>query len=455
MQSLGTAVQFLRVPGNSAEFQGNAASGGARPVDSPRIRALVLHLILIPAGIAFTIVSALVIKEDAPPAIEPASLGTTLGLLLPMMLILFGRYRWPLSILTISTALLVTVRELDVPELQVSSFSWMIALYSAGRYGEGLARHILRALAIAALVVLLIREVTEVWGDLEFFGFTERTFLLNAGANIGWNLLVFIGAWYAGEVSRNRAQRDRELAARTLELEASREENARRAVMDERVRIARELHDVVAHHVSVMGVQAGAARRAVAVDPSKAEAPLEDIEASSREAVAELHRLLGFLRRSDELDPDGLSPDALDPHPGLGRLDDLRRQLAAAGLAVRLTQTGDERPLPPSVDLNAYRILQEALTNCLKYAGVDLAEVEIAYAEDHLRVAVRDRGRGPAPSMPVEGGAGLLGMAERVALLGGDLHHGARDGGGYEVQATLPYAGEVAAAPPATTGGTS
>ena len=212
---------------------------------------------------------------------------------------------------------------------------------------------------------------------------------------------------------------------------------------------------MVAHHVSVMGVQAGAARRAVAVDPTKAEAPLQDIEASSREAVAELHRLLGFLRRADELDHDGLDPDALVPTPGLARLGELRRQVAAAGLAVRLTITGDEHPLPPSVDLNAYRILQEALTNCLKYAGVDMAEVTIDYGDDHLGLAVRDRGRGPGAGPPTTGGAGLLGMAERVALLGGTLHHGARDGGGFEVQATLPYAGQVSAAPPATTGAPS
>ncbi len=433
MGPLGRAVSFLHVPST---------------------RALVLHLVLIPLGIAFTVVSALIIKEDAPAAIQPASLGTTLGLLLPMMLILFGRYRWPHLVLLASTGLLVAVRELDVPELQVSSFTWMIALYSAGRYGRGIGRHVVRGIAVGAVVVVLIRDVTEIWGDLEFFGFTERTFLLTAGSNIGWNLMVFIGAWYAGELARKRAQRDRDLAARTLELEASREENARRAVMDERVRIARELHDVVAHHVSVMGVQAGAARRAVAVDPTKAEAPLQDIEASSREAVAELHRLLGFLRREDELDHDSLDPDALLPTPGLARLDDLRRQLAAAGLAIRLTVSGDEQPLPPSVDLNAYRILQEALTNCLKYAGVDVAEVTIDYGTDHLGLAVRDRGRGPAPATPATGGAGLLGMAERVALLGGTLHHGARDGGGFAVEATLPYAGQVSAAPPATSGAT-
>ena len=231
----------------------------------------------------------------------------------------------------------------------------------------------------------------------------------------------------------------------------SREENARRAVMDERVRIAREVHDVVAHHVSVMGLQAGVARQLSKSDSADIGEPLLAIEESSRQAVTELHRLLGFLRRADEPDPDGLSADALAPTPGLSRLPELRAQLANAGMALKLTIAGSERALPPSLDLNAYRILQEALTNCLKYAGVDVAEVSITFGDDALRLRVADRGRGPVEaSKPVAGGAGLVGMAERVALLGGTLQHGARAGGGFEVAAVLPYAGSVTAAPSMT-----
>jgi signal transduction histidine kinase len=397
------------------------------------------------------VIGALVIVEDQPVAIEPASMATTIGLVVPMLVALLGRRRWPLATLVVASALLVAVRLLSVPELQVSSIAWVIALYSAGRYGTGAGRQIVRALSIAAMCALIVHDVVTVWADVETFGYTRRTFVLTAIANVSWNLVTFVGAWYAGDLARKRAQRERELAARTLELEASREENARRAVMDERVRIAREIHDVVAHHVSVMGVQAGAARRMVRADPDRAEPPLRAIESASREAVHELHRLLGFLRRVDDIDPDGLAPAALAPVPGLGRLPELRRQLAAAGLALRLEVTGDERPLPPGVDLNAYRILQEALTNCLKYAGVDLAEVELHYGHDRLRLAVRDRGRGmgagPARNT---GGAGLLGMAERVALLGGTLRHGGRSGGGFEVEAELPFDGVVTAAPSAS-----
>ncbi len=433
MRSLGPVLLWLRMPSR---------------------RSLVIHLVLIAIGIGLTMAGVVLLVADKPPAVEPASMSVTVGLLIPMMVLLLFRYRWPLQVLVVNTAMLMAIRLLDVPEFQVSSLTWVISLYAVGRYGHGLARQLVRATAILAVASLWIFEASDAWGELDRFGFTERTFVVVAAAEIGWNVLVFVGAWFAGDLGRNRANRERELAARTMELEASREENARRAVMDERIRIARELHDVVAHHVSVMGVQAGAARRAVATDPAMAEGPLRDIESSSREAVTELHRLLGFLRRADEVDPDGISPGALDPNPGLDRLDELRRQLAGAGLALRITVTGDERALPPSVDLNAYRILQEALTNCLKYAGVDQAEVELDYDDERLRLAVGDRGRGPAPSTPSgptgTSGVGLLGMAERVALLGGRLRHGARPGGGFEVVAELPYAAEASAAPPAS-----
>ena len=413
------------------------------------VRTLLWHLVAIVTGIVFAVVGALAIIADDPPAIEPASLPTTLGLIVPMLLLLLGRRRLPLASFVCSTVLLAVIRELDVPELQVSSVAWIVSLYSAGRYGSGRARQVVRGLGVAAMLVLIVVDLVTTWDDAADFGFTERTFALTAAANLFWNVVVFVGAWYAGDVARNRHLRERELAARTLELEASREENARRAVMDERVRIARELHDVVAHHVSVMGVQAGAARRALGTDPDRAAAPLRMIETSSREAVAELHRLLGFLRRVDDVDPDGIAGGALDPQPGLARLDDLRAQLASAGLALRLTVTGTPPPLSPAVDLSAYRILQEALTNCLKYAGVDQAEVEIEYRPDLLRVAVRDRGRGPTLTSATRAGAGLLGMAERAALLGGTVRHGARPGGGFQVEAELPYHGAVAAAPSA------
>ncbi len=425
----------------------------ARMLFVPKRSTFILEVVGVLAGIVLAWVGALVLLEDEPPGFEPASIGVTLALLIPATVLLLARRRFPVAVLAVSTVLLVIVRIEKVPEFQVSSISFVIAFYAAGRWGSAGWRDAVRVFAVLAIVSLIARELLTTADEAALFGITRRTFYLTGAVNSAWNVLMFAVTWWAGDLGRKRTERERELAARTLELEASQDENARRAVMDERVRIAREIHDVVAHHVSVMGVQAGAARRIVDIDPGATKEPLRAIESSSREAVTELHRLLGFLRRADEPDPDGLSADALAPTPGLSRLPELRSQLANAGMALKLSIAGTERPLAPSLDLNAYRILQEALTNCLKYAGVDVAEVSITYGDDALHLAVSDRGRGPATDAPAgakrstTGGAGLVGMAERVALLGGSLRHGARDGGGFEVAASLPYAGSVTAAP--------
>lgn len=415
-------------------------------------RWLLGELLIVAIALAFSLLAAVALVSELPEFLDPPSTPVSVVLAISIVGIQLIRRRWPIANLVISSGLLLTIRLLEVPEFEVSGLAWVVSLFAVGRHGMRPWRDIARAAAVVSMLGLLAVEIVRDWDDYILFELEESTWTLIVISQVLANVFLFLGAWLFGDFARKRNDRERELAARTMELEASREENARRAVMDERVRIAREIHDVVAHHVSVMGVQAGAARRAVKVDSDRAEAPLRAIEDSSREAVQELHRLLGFLRRVDEPDPDGLSPGALMPRPSLERLPELRRQLADAGLAIRLTVTGVERPLPPSVDLSAYRILQEALTNCLKYSGVDHADVEIAYEPDLLRVAVRDRGRGLAGAVavslaPSSGGAGLPGMAERVALLGGTLHHGERAGGGFEVVAELPFDGQVSAAP--------
>jgi signal transduction histidine kinase len=218
---------------------------------------------------------------------------------------------------------------------------------------------------------------------------------------------------------------------RTVALEEQREENAQRAVFDERVRIARELHDVVAHHVSVMGVQAGAARLIMNQNPERASAALASIEASSRQAVEELHRLLGFLRQSGD-------PDELSPRPGLDRLPDLVDSMASSGLAVTIACEGEPRPLPPTVDVSAYRIVQEALTNTLKHAHAEHATVCVRYLLTAVQIDVLDDGRDQPKPVGQRGGLGLIGMRERAALHGGTLAAHPRDDGGFAVQATLP-----------------
>ncbi len=221
---------------------------------------------------------------------------------------------------------------------------------------------------------------------------------------------------------------------------------AEQSVLDERVRIARELHDVVAHHVSVMGVQAGAARRVMSRSPEEAATVLSSIEESSRQAVAEMHRLLGFLRREDDDGPEH-SGRAAAPQPGLARLDELADSLRRAGLTVTVDVAGADGPLPASIDLSAYRIVQEALTNALKHGGVGtIASVEVQRSGGDLVVSVLDDGRGRSngrsdnrPRSPaMSTGHGLIGMRERTVLHGGRFTAEPRHGSGFAVTATFP-----------------
>jgi signal transduction histidine kinase len=216
-----------------------------------------------------------------------------------------------------------------------------------------------------------------------------------------------------------------------VELEHEREENARRAVFDERVRIARELHDVVAHHVSMMGIQAGAARVVLGRDPVLATEALAGIETSSRQAVLELHQLLGFLRQKDD-------PDDLAPQPSLGQVHSLAANMSDSELTVEVSVEGEQRPLAPTVDVSAYRIVQEALTNTLKHAGASRADVHVRYWPDELEVEIVDDGRVNGTPAPASGGLGLIGMRERAALHGGELTAGPAAGGGFAVRVRLP-----------------
>ena len=240
--------------------------------------------------------------------------------------------------------------------------------------------------------------------------------------------MLFAIAWLAGFALRERAAQAEAAEERAVHAEGEREENARRAVFEERVRIARELHDVVAHHVSMMGVQAGAARVVIDRDRDKAKEALSAIESSSREAVAELHQLLGFLRQEGDADD-------LAPQPGL---NELPRLAAGMHLAVAVSIEGEQRPLPPTVDVSAYRIVQEALTNTLKHSVASRADVHLRYWPDELEVEIVDDGRPTGGAPPAPGGLGLIGMRERAALHGGQLSAGPAAGGGFAVRVRLP-----------------
>ncbi|MFB9598131.1 sensor histidine kinase [Saccharothrix longispora] len=246
--------------------------------------------------------------------------------------------------------------------------------------------------------------------------------------------VVFGFSWALGEFVGARRAYHSELEQRLKLLETERDQQARIAVGAERSRIARELHDVVAHAVSVMVVQADGAGYAIKTNPELAEAAMRTISDTGRQALTELRRLLGVLRSEDQ------SSTQWAPQPGAGELHELAESLRAAGLPVRLETAGDLSALPAGLGLGVYRIVQEALTNTLKHAGSGAsATVRVAQAGDHVDVEVADDGFGtPHDLVAVSGGNGLIGMRERAGVLGGTLEAGPNPGGGWRVRAVLP-----------------
>jgi signal transduction histidine kinase len=294
-----------------------------------------------------------------------------------------------------------------------SFLAWLLAFYSVAAHAEP-RRAIYGGAAAGAVVVAMALPglfTGENPGDI-----IPAWLFLGAAWLIGWTL------------HKRRVQAVR-LEDRAARLELEREENARAAVAEERARIARELHDVVAHSVSVMVVQAQAAQRlAEAEQTDLRRQALDSIETTGRQALVEMRRLLGVLRRTD-------ADLSLAPQPGLDDLEGLIRQVREAGLPVELHIEGDPEPLPPGVDLSAYRIVQEALTNTLKHAGPAKARVTIRYRSDEVELEVADDGAGTGKGGG--SGQGLIGMRERVAIYGGVFESG-RQNGGYLVRARLP-----------------
>jgi signal transduction histidine kinase len=244
--------------------------------------------------------------------------------------------------------------------------------------------------------------------------------------------LRFVVAWVAGYALRERAERAEAAEERATQAEREREAAARVAVAEERARIARELHDIVAHAVSVMVLQIGAVRHKLPQALEEDRDALGRVERAGRTALAEMRRLLGAMRR----DGDGVE---LGPQPGIDRLDSLLEDVGRAGLPVRLHVDGDPFPLPRAIDLSAYRIVQEGLTNALKHAHASHADVTFQYGPDELQIEVRDDGEGSSTS---DGrGHGLLGIRERVKIYGGEMSAGAAPEGGFVLGARLPLEG--------------
>ena len=241
--------------------------------------------------------------------------------------------------------------------------------------------------------------------------------------------MLFGTGWLVGFALRGRTKQTEAAEERAALAEREREVAARIAVAEERSRIARELHDVVAHAVSVMVLQVGAVRHRMTSEDAEDREALENVEKAGRAALAEMRRLLDAMRREDE-------EAELSPQPGLANLDTLLTAVRAAGLDVDLSVHGERPDLPTALDLSAYRILQEGLTNALKHSGATRAEVDVTYGDRDVLVQVRDDGRGWVTSNGL--GHGLVGVRERVKIYGGDMFAGRENGGGFTLRARLP-----------------
>jgi signal transduction histidine kinase len=253
----------------------------------------------------------------------------------------------------------------------------------------------------------------------------------NAGGDYVFLPLLFSAVWLAAFGFGRKLEHAREAEERAARLELEREAEARAAVAEERARIARELHDVVGHAVSVMTVQASGVRRLLRPDQEREREALQVVEQTGREALAEMRRLVGVLRRPEEA-------PALAPQPSLEHVGRLVDQARESGLPVELRIEGEATQLPASVDLTAYRLVQEGLTNAIKHANATRAEVLVRYGDGEVELVVSDDGSGTPDGEVESGGHGLVGMRERVAVYGGDLEAGPRPNGGYALRARLP-----------------
>ncbi len=314
------------------------------------------------------------------------------------------------------------------PDMFTAVLVLVTAGYAAGRHTTARESKAALALGVTVVVVLsIVFDPSDIFFPVTFF---------------------WIIPWLAGRTIRHQTMLARELAEKAERAQHAREEDERRAIAIERSRIARELHDVLAHNLSVMVVQAAAARRVLDKDPARAIDVAALIERTGREALAEIRHLFGPMRRGDG--------EALSGPPSIARVGGLVRRARAAGLGVELRVLGDPVALPAGVDLTAYRIVQEALTNALKHAGSARASVTVSYEPNELVLSIEDDGEGPRDGYELSdagSGHGLVGMRERAALYGGLLQAGRRRGGGFAVRARLPTWPLVPGAELSRTGG--
>ena len=326
---------------------------------------------------------------------------------------LFVRRRWPFPVHMVVLTSLVILATMGYPA-NVSSQILLITSYTVGAYCDGRERSI--ALSGVVLGVAITAAI----------GIPDST-----SANLLLSLGFYLAAYLFGATVRNRRLYVDEVEARAEAAERNRAEEAERAVAEERLRIAQELHDVVAHSMGVIAVQAGVGAHVIDTDPGEAKKSLEAISHTSRATLAEIRRMLGVLREDDRAE--------YAPAPGLADLERLVREICAAGVDTHVTWEGARGELPPGVDFTAYRVIQESLTNVLKHGGPQpRVDVVLRYEPEVLRIEVVDDGRG-VNGASNSGGHGLMGMRERVSVYGGSFEAGPRTGGGFRVAVSLPY----------------
>jgi signal transduction histidine kinase len=319
----------------------------------------------------------------------------------------------PVAAVTLGGLLVMATWLTQPPDMFAAVLTLVSASYAIGRHEHG-RRSVYGAVSGALVVTTLaiIFDPNDIFFPVTFF---------------------WIVPWLAGRTIRNQTILARELAEKAERAQHARQADERRAIALERSRIARELHDVLAHNLSVMVVQASAARRVLDKDPVKAVEAAALIERTGREALAEIRHLFGPVRHGDG--------EALSGPPSIARVGELARRARAAGLRVELRTTGDPVELPAGIDLAAYRIVQEALTNAIKYAGSAEARVTVSYEPNEVVLSIENDGVGPTGGSELgdaSGGHGLVGMRERAALYGGIVDAGRRRDGGFAVHARLP-----------------
>jgi signal transduction histidine kinase len=343
---------------------------------------------------------------------DALSVFMTLAVALPY----YVRRRAPLAVLLISEigVVALTAREYRTG---ATPFILLIGVYTVAAWCPARQRLIGLAALAAGLAIVAVIGIPGA-----------------SGADIVFNMVQYLAAYLFGAMVRTRRLYSDEIEARAAALERDREQEARRAVAEERLRIAQELHDVVAHSMGVIAVQAGVGAHVIDSDPVEAKRSLEAIAETSRSSLTEIRRLLGVLR-----DDNGA---LYTPAPGLADLTALVRDISSAGLRVDVRCQGAATNIPPGVDFTAYRIVQEALTNALKHAGPAQASVIVTYEPGALSLEIVDDGRG-VNGRSADGGHGLLGMRERVAVYGGTFDAGPRHGGGFRVGVRLPYGESV------------